>query len=91
MSNTVLGGQLRPGLLGHHVRGVPARPVRVALAAALLVLAVGGLRTPQRARQFARGGVRGRGAGSTRPGSRVVISCSSQVLPSGSLNVASEL
>ena len=30
-------------------------------------------------------------AGSTRPGSRVVISCSSQPLPSGSLNVANEL
>jgi len=28
--------------------------------------------------------------GSTRPGSRVVISCSSQTLPSGSLNVARE-
>jgi hypothetical protein len=27
---------------------------------------------------------------STRPGSRVVISCSSQTLPSGSLNVARE-
>ncbi|HEY0934545.1 MAG TPA: hypothetical protein VGD91_12465 [Trebonia sp.] len=30
-------------------------------------------------------------AGSTRPGSRVVTSCSSQELPSGSLNVANEL
>src|SRR6202042_1535806 len=29
-------------------------------------------------------------AGSTRPGSRVVTSCSSQVLPSGSLNEANE-
>ena len=29
-------------------------------------------------------------AGSTRPGSRVVISCSSQPLPSGSLKVANE-
>ena len=30
-------------------------------------------------------------AASIRPGSRVVISCSSQPLPSGSLNVAKEL
>ena len=30
-------------------------------------------------------------AGSMRPGSRVVTSCSSQVLPSGSLNEANEL
>src|SRR5580692_563708 len=30
-------------------------------------------------------------AGSTRPGSRVVTSCMSQLLPSGSLNVANEL
>ena len=30
-------------------------------------------------------------AASIRPGSRVVISCSSQPLPSGSLNVANEL
>ena len=29
-------------------------------------------------------------AASTRPGSRVVTSCSSQPLPSGSLNVANE-
>src|SRR5215469_4464051 len=45
--------QFRPGLLRHHVRGVPVRPVRVPLSDALLVLPVGGLRTPERARQIA--------------------------------------
>ena len=50
--------QLRAGLLGHHVRGVPVGPVRVGLAGALLVLAVGGRRAPQRARQVARRGER---------------------------------
>src|ERR1700689_4232794 len=47
--------QLFPGLLSHHVLGVPVRPVRVALPNALLVLAVSGLRTPKRARQVACG------------------------------------
>jgi hypothetical protein len=53
--------QLFAGLLRHHVRGVPVAPVRVALPGALLVLAVGGLRTPERARQVACGAERSRG------------------------------
>ena len=81
--------QLLAGLLRHHILGVPVGPVRVALAGALLVLAVGGLRTPKRARQIARGAERV-AARSMRPGSRVVTSCSSHPLPSGSLNVAKE-
>ena len=44
--------QFCPGLLRYHVSGVPVGPVRVALPGALLVLAVGGLRTPKRARQI---------------------------------------
>src|SRR5262245_21462446 len=44
-----------PVLLGHHVRAVPVGPVRIALPEPLLVLSVGGLRPPQRARQI-RGG-----------------------------------
>ena len=46
--------QLLPGLLAHHVRGVPVGPVRVALPDPLLVLAVGGLGAPSAlARSFA--------------------------------------
>ena len=55
----------------------------------LLVLAVGGRCALERPRQVA-GGANVVSLGSTRPGSRVVISCSSQPLPSGSLNVANE-
>jgi MFS family permease len=47
-------GRFRARLLGHHVFGVPVGPVRVRLARALLVLAMGGLRAPQGARQLAR-------------------------------------
>ena len=76
--------QLRPGLLRDHVRGVPVGPVRVGLR-----------RSASRARRARppRAAARPPGppteaydvsAASTRPGSRVVISCSSQVLPSGS-------
>jgi len=43
------------GLLSHHVGGVPVWPIRVAVPDALLVLAVGGLRTPKRIREFAFG------------------------------------
>ena len=43
--------QLCPGLLRHHVRGIPLGPVLVRLAGALLVLAVGGSRPPERAFQ----------------------------------------
>src|SRR5580704_18364066 len=46
--------QLFAGLLRHHVGGVPVWPIRVALPRALLVLAVGGLRTPKCARQIVR-------------------------------------
>src|SRR5580658_3293617 len=46
--------QLFAGLLRHHVRGVPLGPVLIALPGALLVLAVGGRRTPERARQIVR-------------------------------------
>ena len=47
--------QLRAGLFGDHVLGVPIGPVRVALpSGAFLVLAVRGFRTPKRARQIAR-------------------------------------
>src|SRR4029434_5376329 len=47
--------QLFAGLLLHHVLGIPLRPVRIALPGALLVLAMCGLRTPQRTRQIRRG------------------------------------
>src|SRR5437773_4457411 len=46
--------QLTARLLRRHVRGVPVGPVRVALPpAALLVLAMGGLRTPKSTREVA--------------------------------------
>jgi hypothetical protein len=47
------GRQGRPGLLRHHVRGVPTGPVRVPLAGALLVLSVGRFRPPERLGQVA--------------------------------------
>src|SRR4051812_21292445 len=50
--------QFGSGLLRHHVRSVPGRPVRVTLPGALLVLPVSGLRTAQRLRQVIRRGVR---------------------------------
>ena len=53
LSSLQLRRQFPAGLLRHHVRGVPVGPVLVALPGALLVLAVGGLRTPKRARQIA--------------------------------------
>ena len=56
---------------------------------ALLVLAMRGRRASQRGREIGRRGER-RVAASTRPGKRVVISWSSQLLPSGSLKVAYE-
>jgi len=46
--------QLCAGLLCHHVSGVPVWPIRIALAGALLMLAVGGFRAPKRARQIVR-------------------------------------
>ena len=73
-----------PACSRYHVLGVPARPVRVVLAGALLVLAVRGRRASQRGREIGRRG-EGRVGLSTRPGNRAVISCSSQPLPSGSL------
>ena len=71
-------------MLADHVVGVPIGPVGVGFADALLVLPVGGRRTPKRARS----GVEPKEvtAGSVRPASRVVTSCISQPLPSGSLN-----
>jgi hypothetical protein len=57
---------------------------------ALLVLTVGGRGAPNAlARSLA--DANAVSWQSIRPGSRVVISCSSQPLPSGSLNVAKEL
>lgn len=47
-------GQLFARLLRHHVGCVPFCPVRVALPGALLVLTVGSLRAPKRARQIVR-------------------------------------
>src|SRR6476661_7568269 len=48
----VLGGQLRPGLLGDHVGGVPVGPVLVVLSArALLVFTVGDGRAEKRTHQ----------------------------------------
>src|ERR1700678_228510 len=46
--------RLFTGLLRHHEGSVPPGPVLVALPGALLVLAVGGLRAPERARQIVR-------------------------------------
>ena len=46
--------QFFAGLLRHHVRSVPLGPVLVALPGSLLMLAVGCLRTPERARQIVR-------------------------------------
>jgi hypothetical protein len=46
--------QLFAGLFRHHVRGIPVCPVHIVLSCALLVLAVGSLRTPKRARQIVR-------------------------------------
>src|SRR5271167_1365521 len=52
--------QLCPSLLRHHVLGVPVRPVLISLAESLLMLSVGSLRTPKRARQVACGAERSR-------------------------------
>jgi hypothetical protein len=54
------------------------------------MLAVGGLRTRSALASSAID-ANAVSAASIRPGSRVVTSCSSQPLPSGSLNVAKEL
>jgi hypothetical protein len=81
--------QLFAGLLAHHILGVPVGPVRISLAGALLVLPVGGLaRRSALARSLAEPNEVA--AESMRPGSRVVISCNSQPLPSGSRNEANE-
>ena len=82
-------GQLLACLLAHHVLGVPIRPVGVRRTDPLLVLAVGGRRTSERAaRSLA--DTKLVVVGSIRPGSRVVTSWNSQALPSGSLIVANE-
>ena len=60
--------QLFPGLLRRHILGVPVGPVLVALPGALLVLAVGDLRTPQRARQVACRAERSPGSRINTPG-----------------------
>src|SRR5436189_2464249 len=59
--------QLRPRLLRRHVRGVPVRPVRVALSGALLVLAMRSFGTTKSARQVAYGAER-RHTGVDAPG-----------------------
>ncbi len=53
--------QLGPSLLGHHVPGVPVGPVRVGLADALLVFAVGGRSAPHRVGQVTCGAERSHG------------------------------
>ena len=82
--------QLRPGLLGHHVRWRTSRASshRRGRCASHARRA----RPTRAASRSARSACDANdvSAASTRPGSRVVISCSSQVLPSGSLNVAKE-
>ena len=55
-SQSLYVGNFVPASLRHHVLGVPVGPVGVALPGALLVLAVGGLRTLKHARQIACGG-----------------------------------
>ena len=89
MSKLPLSRQLLAGLLRHHVLGVPVRPVIMWSAGPLLVLAVRGRRAPERGREVA-GEVNVVSSASTRPGNRAVTSCNSQLLPSGSLNVAYE-
>ncbi len=80
--------KLFAGLLCHHVFRVPFRPVLVALTAvALLVLAMGLRRAPQRGSKIRPGSVEAVVSESIRPGKRVVISCSSHSLPSGPPNV----
>src|SRR3954452_19093012 len=63
-------GAFSAGPLAHHVLGVPVRPVRVGLARARLVLAVGGRGAAQRLCQVARGGV-GRAARDARRRTRL--------------------
>ena len=46
--------QLASRLLGHHVRGVPVRPVLVALTGPGFMLAMGSFRAPERAREVTR-------------------------------------
>ena len=84
--------QVRPSPLGHQVGGAPAGPVPVVARPvkqvrpprALLMRAVGHLGPPQRAGQAA-ADAKAVPAASARPGSRVVTSWTSQVLPSGSV------
>jgi hypothetical protein len=84
--------QVRPDLLRRQVGGVPGGPVLVLARTmkkmrpprALLVLDVGGLRTPERAGRSAVD-ANAVSAASIRPGSRVVTSWTSHVLPSGSV------
>src|SRR5580698_8248530 len=54
--------QIFAGLLRHHILGVPVGPAHVALTSSFLVLAMGGLRTPQRARKVVRRGESSLGA-----------------------------
>jgi len=88
-SSSRLRRQLRPGLLRHHVPGVPvgqfasASPMRFSCspwaAAARRIASARSLAEPNEVT-----------ARSTRPGSRVVTSWNSHPLPSGSLNEANE-
>ena len=78
------------GLLRHHVRGVPVGPVRVVPRP--VRFSCSPWAAAARRSALARSAVDANAvsAASIRPGSRVVISWSSQPLPSGSLNVAKE-
>ena len=80
--------QLFAGLLAHHVLGVPIPPVRVGFPNPRFMLSV-----RHRSANHRRGEVACRRivvSPVTRPGSRLVTSCSSQPLPSGSLKETNE-
>ena len=82
--------RLLAGLRGHQVFGVPVRPVFIVLSAGPLLVFAVGRRCARRAAASSATEANVVCSGSTRPGNRVVTSCNSQVLPSGSLNVAYE-
>jgi len=81
--------QLASRLLGHHVRGVPVRPVLVALTGPGFMLAMGSVRAPERAREVTRRRPRRRrGVDPSGQSRRDFLQL--QLLPSGSLSATKD-
>ena len=81
--------QLASRLLGHHVRGVPVRPVLVALTGPGFMLVMGSFRAPERAREVTRRRPRRRrGVDPSGQSRRDFLQL--QLLPSGSLSATED-